>query len=315
MDQIEYDIHPGEFSDAMRTTRAARTLFWLLCGIMILAQPAALVLVEYGEVLAEPPVREASGTPPATASTQPTTATAPAAGRDAAGADARLARAEKWQLAMSHGLGAAKFLAPVTALLMCITVLFAVTLSLVGRLGGMSGLIGSFYWSLLLLAMVVPWQDIFPGQGMARGAVFGLSELQSGQLRWQMSSQAMLDAIGYFGRFAAYPAAALVAWLIVQIRFASACAKLRYPHALVTSPPPSADGRPPTSDEMKRPAPRPAGGQEASGGASSRDHASRSHVSGSTPTTAPGRPMGALTERFDHLMAEDQSDEKDGEKT
>jgi len=61
------------------------------------------------------------------------------------------------------------------AILYCLTILFTLKISLLGRLGGINHISRAFFWSLILLALVVPWQ-VALGWGLF-GVTFEPSEL------------------------------------------------------------------------------------------------------------------------------------------
>ncbi len=49
------------------------------------------------------------------------------------------------------------------AILYCLTMLFSLKVSLLGRLGGINHIARAFFLSLLFLVLLLPWQVIFPG--------------------------------------------------------------------------------------------------------------------------------------------------------
>lgn len=266
MQQIQYDVRPGEFADAMKSTRSARMLFWLLVGVMLIFQLVAFVLVQSGGVLEGEtasvvltPARPAAPAPgkpgkapakkpaakkakaPAAAAKKPKAGAAAVATAPALGPVATLSKAQKWEVALRWSLPGAKFVAMVAAMLLVITLLFAVGLSLVGKLGGMAGLISAFFWSLILFAMVMPWQQVLTKSSLACGALYNLGELQvarrqvaaAGSAGWQ-------EPLLYYARFVAYPVVALLVWLIVHVKFARACMRMHYPHAIPSMVQPAA---------------------------------------------------------------------------
>jgi hypothetical protein len=250
MQQIQYDIRPAEFHDAMKSTRSARVTFWLLLGLAMMLQLAAFGLVEFGGVLEGDEAALVKGTddktpttPAAKASSAPakkpsspakphaskTSTTKP---REAGSQEPQLTKAEKWRIALRWSLPAAKFIAMVTALLLTLTILFAVGLSLVGRLGGMAGLMSAFFWSLILFVMVVPWQQVLVKRTLACGALFNLGELLTRRAEWGGPEAPMGDTVLYYGRFVAYPGAGLLIWLIVHVKFVRASMRMHFPHAV-----------------------------------------------------------------------------------
>lgn len=276
MQQIQYDIRPAEFHDAMKSTRSARLVFWLLLGLAIILQLAAFGLVEFGGVLDNDQPAVAKGTDEKTpAAPDKRAPSAPAkkppapAGKPSPAARARppataagrpgepekkqpdLTKAEKWRIALRWSLPAAKFVAMVTALLLTLTILFAVGLSLVGRLGGMAGLISAFFWSLILFVMVVPWQQVLVNRTLACGALFNLGELLAGRAEWGGAEATGPATTLYYGRFAVYPGAALLIWLIVHVKFVRASMRMHFPHAVPSAAAARATQAAPGSGEPK----------------------------------------------------------------
>ena len=297
MQQIQYDVRPGEFADAMKTTRAGRAVFWLAAGAVLLLQLAAFGLVDAGGVLdghgpaaavrpavpatapaAQPatvPAKADAKTPAedkkaeknassssskksssaAKASSADKTPAAPAAKASSAGkagaattaaharpapaAPAQPPKAQQWRAALNWGLAVSKFVGLVAAALLTLTLLFAVTLSLTGRLGATAELTGAFYWSLILLAMLTPWQQILTGSAYACGATFSLGDLLAARARMDAGAGSAAGMSFYYGRFVGYPVAALLVWLAVQLRFAQGCARMHFPHAAPLVPQPA----------------------------------------------------------------------------
>lgn len=62
------------------------------------------------------------------------------------------------------------------AILYCLTMLFSLKVSLVGRLGGINHICRAFFLSLLMLVLLLPWQIVF-GRIVA-GAIYTPQELQ-----------------------------------------------------------------------------------------------------------------------------------------
>ncbi|MGB2823228.1 MAG: hypothetical protein WBF17_19750, partial [Phycisphaerae bacterium] len=261
MQQIQYDIRPAEFHDAMKSTRSARLVFWLLLGLAIILQLAAFGLVEFGGVLDNDRPAVAKGTDEKTPAAPDKRAPSAAAKKPPATAAGKpdepekkqpsLTKAEKWRIALRWSLPATKFIAMVTALLLTLTILFAVGLSLVGRLGGMAGLISAFFWSLILFVMVVPWQQVLVNRTLACGALFNLGELLAGRSEWGGAAATGPDTTLYYGRFAVYPGAALLIWLIVHVKFVRASMRMHFPHAVPSAAAARATLAAPGSDEPK----------------------------------------------------------------
>jgi hypothetical protein len=90
------------------------------------------------------------------------------------------------------------------ATLYCLTMLFSLKLSLIGRLGGMSHISRAFFLSLVMLVLVLPWQVVF--DCVIRGAIYMPCEL-----RWcSNESEGIFNAILFYLRFSGY-------WLLIVL--------------------------------------------------------------------------------------------------
>ena len=212
-------IDAMEIHDALRTVRAAKC--WLV-GIVILAllvQLAGFVLVDCVRIVEPASLIAIQGTS--------------AAANDR---DAVIAETIKW------GLAASKFVALVTASLLCLTVLFSVKLSLLGRIGGPAGFLGAFYWSLLLLMALVPWQDVLHS-AIACGATFNLGQLtdmaSSARSTWDAKDPSVVKQAFYYARFVGYPVLAILMTLVVMIRFSRGYRPLKTQVSTVVTPTPT----------------------------------------------------------------------------
>ena len=69
------------------------------------------------------------------------------------------------------------FVLVLTAVLYCLTLLFSLKVSLLGRLGGINHIARAFFLSLTFAVLLLPWQKFFPG--VVIGAMYTPAELQS----------------------------------------------------------------------------------------------------------------------------------------
>ena len=225
MERMQYQTKPSEYADAFKSARCAKNIFWLLLGLAILAQMASFILVEFVDVLdlqakqapATPPARRARATThPATmaASTMPASAPAAAPGTMAA---SKVSYAGLWHDTLAWVLPATKILALVLAILLALAMLFCVKISLLGHLGGVSGFVSGFFWSLILVALVTPWQQVL-NSAYVTGALFNLTEMLN---QVNQAKPAVSDKTSYYACFLGYPFVALLVWLIVQLKFAA----------------------------------------------------------------------------------------------
>jgi hypothetical protein len=92
-----------------------------------------------------------------------------------------------------------------TATFYCLTVLFTLKVSMLGRLGGINHIARAFFLSLLALVLILPWQRVFGN--VVFGAIFAPDEL----LEWfSAEKKDMLSNSLYYLRFSGY-------WLLVLL--------------------------------------------------------------------------------------------------
>jgi hypothetical protein len=100
-----------------------------------------------------------------------------------------------------------------SAILYCLTILLALKVSLVGRLGGINHISRAFFLSLILLLLLLPWQRIF--YGVVIGAVYTPCELA----KWMSAGTGtVFDIILFYLRFCGF-------WLLILLLLI--CSQLR----------------------------------------------------------------------------------------
>ncbi len=102
------------------------------------------------------------------------------------------------------------------AVLYCLAILFTLKISMVGRLGGINHISRAFFWSLILLVLVVPWQ-VALGWGLF-GVTFEPGELVRRIADYE-SDSVFVKGLFWF-RFVAVWAIALLCLIFAQIRTA-----------------------------------------------------------------------------------------------
>ena len=209
----------GDYAQAFGSVRCAKKILWVLIALMIVVQLASFVLVEFVGVL--DPLHKAAT---ATATTNP------------AGTD----QANMWQDVLGWVMPASKFLAFVLAILLSLTLLLGVQISLAGGLGGAAGLVGAFFWSLVLLAALTPWQQLFPSS-IVCGATYNLGDLvnfaKTAKADWAGHSVGTFDVIAYYLRFIGYPVVAVLLWLVVGLKFCRGVRVMNLPEPPASSLP------------------------------------------------------------------------------
>jgi hypothetical protein len=92
-----------------------------------------------------------------------------------------------------------------TASLYCLSMLFSLKVSMLGRLGGINHISRAFFLSLLMLILLLPWQRIFGS--MVPGAIFTPKELA----KWYFTEPGdVFDKVVYYLRFSGY-------WLLILL--------------------------------------------------------------------------------------------------
>lgn len=223
MSRVEYQAELAEYADAFRTTRLAKNVFAWIVFAAILVQIAGFVLVHFVGVLdasaGEDPGRVALATRPTDA--DEADATPPEAPADTAEGVAL------WYNVLLWALPATKFFGLVAVILLALALMFAVKIALQGGFAGVAALVSAFFWSLILLAMLTPWQQVF-NTTVVTGALYNYGELKlhASALResWGGGASAnTMDWIVYYARFLAYPVVALLVWLVIMVRFGGGC--------------------------------------------------------------------------------------------
>lgn len=91
-----------------------------------------------------------------------------------------------------------------TAMLYCLTMLFSLKISLIGRLGGINHICRAFFLSLIMLVLLLPWQRAFGH--VVIGAMYTPGELTE----WSAETGGIFCSILYYLRFTGY-------WLLIML--------------------------------------------------------------------------------------------------
>ena len=99
------------------------------------------------------------------------------------------------------------------ATLYCLTILFSLKVSMLGRLGGINHITRAFFLSLLALVLLLPWQRVFPP--VIIGAMYTPEEL----VKWfSTKSPDLFDSILYYLRFCGFWLLIILLMVLAQIR-------------------------------------------------------------------------------------------------
>lgn len=107
------------------------------------------------------------------------------------------------------------FVLILAAILYCLTMLFSVKVSLLGRLGGINHISRAFFLSLLFVVLLLPWQRFFPG--IVAGAIYTPEELLNS---CPATTKDILCIVLYYLRFTGYW---LIVLLLLMFSYARSC--------------------------------------------------------------------------------------------
>jgi len=97
------------------------------------------------------------------------------------------------------------FLLVLAAMLYCLTILFSFKVSLIGRLGGINHICRAFFLSLVMVILLLPWQNLFGN--IVAGAIYTPDEL----VKWcTAESNNIFATIVHYLRFTGY-------WLLIVL--------------------------------------------------------------------------------------------------
>jgi len=100
-----------------------------------------------------------------------------------------------------------------TGTLYCLTILLALKISLVGRLGGINHICRAFFLSLIMLFLLLPWQRVFGG--IVLGAIYTPREL----VEWcSAETGSILGIVLHYLRFSGYWLVILLLLIFSQLR-------------------------------------------------------------------------------------------------
>jgi hypothetical protein len=105
------------------------------------------------------------------------------------------------------------FVLILTAALYCLTMLFSLKVSLLGRLGGINHIARAFFLSLTFAVLILPWQKFFPG--VVIGAMYTPAELQSACTK---ASDNIFSLTLHYLRFTGFWLVVLLLLIFAQLR-------------------------------------------------------------------------------------------------
>ena len=196
----------ADYAAAMRSIRAARGVFVLLLVLSLLIHIGAYAASKWGRVLA---IQESSATDIA----------APA--DEAAAPPVELVeKVAPWKYVLEIALPLASFVGMISCGLLVFTFFLAANVCLSGRLGGVGGSVSSFFWMLLLLALLFPWDRGLEGVQIP-GVYYTFAELES-VVKPVETSLSSVQQLWHYARYLGYPLLALIIGFMADRRFSLA---------------------------------------------------------------------------------------------
>jgi hypothetical protein len=183
----------ADYADAMYTARRAKNLLVLLIFVVLLLQLGLFFVARYTDYII----------PNATATTRPA------------------AFLVDW---LQYLVGASAFLGIVLTIVLGLVLLLIVNIMLVGRLIGVAKTTSAYVWCLLLLVLLFPWQAFLANATFINpefkipGVLYTWSELTTLARFGIGKSAEMPELILRWARFVAWPVAAIIIVLAIQIK-------------------------------------------------------------------------------------------------
>jgi hypothetical protein len=246
---------PMQFADALGCLKRVRTLLVILISLCLLGQLGGFVYLNFlspgDTVVSEEPAEplmmgDLSDEAMDVADDAPVVAETPVEGEtvaDAAEAVATVVSAREvsdrdaMHQTVFWGLALTKLAALILSVLLMLTFMFASQVSLVGQLGATAGFLSAFCWSMFVVVLLVPWQQI--GSALACGATFNFGQwLEHARLvrpNWGASQADVGMTVIYYMRFLMYPAITLVIVLIAGGRFGAGYRPIRLNQKMAAS--------------------------------------------------------------------------------
>ncbi len=123
-----------------------------------------------------------------------------------------------FEITFEHVSWAVRFVnavAALAAIIYCLTTLFSLKVSLMGRLGGINHISRAFFISLLMVVFLLPWQIVF-GPGLP-GAIYLPSELAEA---CSAKPSGIFEQVLFYLRFSGYWLLVLLLLILAQLRSA-----------------------------------------------------------------------------------------------
>ncbi len=197
-------IETNEFLTAMKSLKRAKNFFSLLIILALLVQAAGFIVLYTCD--AHPVVDEINNYMKSPANME------------------LCNQARCWQNVLIWGFMVSKLVAVLSAVLLVLIIGYTGVVALVGGGKGVQYFVSAFLWSLLVLALLSPWQEILRG-GLFSGALYNLQELRVCMqnidlLRAGGEKPGIIEQTRFFARFLGYPLVSFMVLITMLVRYA-----------------------------------------------------------------------------------------------
>ena len=114
---------------------------------------------------------------------------------------------------LAWGVRFVNFVVVLAAVLYCLTILFTLKVSLLGRLGGINHICRAFFLSLVMVVLLLPWQLVFGG--VVAGVIYTPGELLSA---CGNEAGGIFEAVLHYLRFVGYWVLVVLLLVLSQVR-------------------------------------------------------------------------------------------------
>ncbi|MGH7213402.1 MAG: hypothetical protein ACREIT_01275 [Tepidisphaeraceae bacterium] len=202
----------ADYADAMMTARRAKNWLFLILLLMLLGQLTLFFVARYTDIVVD------SNAPVTTAPVWP---------------ESDVVQSSVGRNRLHYALSLTSFLGATVPVVLTVVLLLIVTIMLVGRLVGVAKVTSAFIWCVVLVVFLFPWQSFLDNvyltpdraEFKVPGALYTWAELSHPTLGAKFSlnvvgdsSNSLPRAILKWARFVAFPVAALLILLAIQVK-------------------------------------------------------------------------------------------------
>jgi hypothetical protein len=201
----------ADYADALMSARRGKNILLLILLLIVIAQITLFFLIRYNvlQVSATSVTVDAGSAGSATVSTPPTTTPS--------------IRGNPMSL-LQYVIGICDFIGIAGAVVLSLVLLLLTGIMLVGRLIGVGRMTSAFLLSLVIVALMFPWQAFLNNANLdapdfkVPGILYTWDELTNARIGAHFDTSDALRAILRWGRYAALPLATAIILLVIQVK-------------------------------------------------------------------------------------------------